>query len=584
MKGKQVKRNFIRASGYFVFASILLISFNNCGQHFSVSEQASLSGAPSSPSGGGSLNDSDLLGDKTVCEKDLLLHFSSGYHRFAKTNCSLCHVAGPGKGRFADSNLEDAFHDFMQTGYSKFSNNATGAHNPPASGPQHVQEINELRLGWQQAILDYDKCSGSDLSSQGEDLSTKITLETTQKLIPEMEVGENKTITWTLNTELKNVNGGATLPNLPNAQFSVQVGKNKTSGGTTYYTVYSPKVFSSSFDTRVQNIFVKMNGRLQNYPTTFKYLDASVRANTPNTNAALLSTGSIVIPGVFSTQDKLSLSFINIEKTTMPAEKPALQVNFKSSQYIKASSSTDILNIDLELSDSSDYDLPVSVSVDYNSLFPNNAEQANIKNTLPGVASILCPQGGCSDAVYTVRKANSIVGTTYNRFDWDYKTISNSARFKPGERTKTIQLQISKDIRYESNKIIVLTIDNPGSGLTIGTANRIYIVLDKMQNTAPVSGEITFTKLMASNGILGYNCVKCHNSKDRNGGYDITDYELMRSKGIIIPGNIESKMYYRMNPASPNYLGTSPMPLDGALDIAARKAVEQWILSGAKNN
>ena len=62
------------------------------------------------------------------------------------------------------------------------------------------------------------------------------------------------------------------------------------------------------------------------------------------------------------------------------------------------------------------------------------------------------------------------------------------------------------------------------------------------------------------------------------------EYNFMKSKGVVIPGDIESKMFYRMNPASPNYLGTSPMPLDGALDIVSRKAVEQWILSGAKNN
>lgn len=578
-------RKFKKALGPFAFISILLIGFNNCGQHFSSSDQANMSSTLNPPgSGSGALSDSDILNDKSVCEKDLMLHFANGYHNFAKTNCTLCHVAGPGKGRFASNNLEDAFNDFMQSGYSKFSSNATGAHNPPASGPQHVQEINELRLGWQKAILDYDKCSGSDLSSQGEDLATKITLETSQKLIPEMEIGENKTVTWTVNTEIKNVNGATQLPNLPNAQISIQVGKNKTSGGITYYTLFSPKLFGSTFDARVQSIFVKMNGRLQNYPTTFKYLDASVRANTSNSNAALLSTGSIVIPGVFSSMDKISLSFIQIEKTTMPPEKPALQVNFKSAQYMKVDSTSDVINVDLELNEPGEYEIPVSVSVDYSSVFANNAEQANIKNSLPQIANLLCPAGGCSDVVYTVKKANSIVGTTYNRFDWDYKSISSSVRFKPGETQKSIQLQISKDIRYESNKLIVLTIDNPGNGLVIGGKNKLYIAVEKMKNPQPISGEITFSKLMMSNGILGYNCVKCHNSKDRNGGYDMTDYELMRSKGIIIPGNIESKMYYRMNPASPNYLGTSPMPLDGALDIATRKSVEQWILSGAKNN
>jgi hypothetical protein len=578
--------NFKRTFASLVFFSILLIGFNNCGQQFVSTKDSSSLSSPSENLEGDSSSglNGTISSDKTICEQDLILHFANGYHNFAKTNCTLCHVSGPGKGRFADSNVEDAFNDFMQTGYSKFSNNATGAHNPPASGPQHVQEINELRLGWQRAILDYDKCSGSDLTNQNVDLSEKISLETNQIIIPDMAIGENKTISWTLNTDLKLLNGRSDLPNLPGAQLSIQVAKNMTSGGASYYTVYSPKLFNSSVDAKVQSIFVKLNGRLQNYPTTFKFLDNSIRAGTKNSNDALLSTGSIVIPGVFSTEDKISLAFIDISKTTLPPPMPPLQVNFKSNTDLKVDSNTGVVSIDLELSAPSDYELPVSVSVDYSSIFINNSQEVDIRTSRPQIANLLCPETGCADSVYKLRRANNIIGTTYNIFNWDYKVISNSVRFKPGETVKSIQLSISKDIRFESNKLIVLSIDNPGNNLTVGSKNRTFIAIEKAKNPQPAIGEVTFTALMKSGGILSYNCVKCHNSKDRNGGYDMTDYELMKSKGVIIPGDIESKMFYRMNPASPNYLGTSPMPLDGALDIVSRKAVEQWILSGAKNN
>ena len=83
-------------------------------------------------------------------------------------------------------------------------------------------------------------------------------------------------------------------------------------------------------------------------------------------------------------------------------------------------------------------------------------------------------------------------------------------------------------------------------------------------------------------GILGLNCVKCHNSQLMAGGYDMTDYELMITRKVLIPGNVDSKMYVRIHP-TPEFLA-KPMPQDGFLPQALIYEVERWLMNGAHNN
>ncbi|MBK7961938.1 MAG: hypothetical protein IPK04_12520 [Bdellovibrionales bacterium] len=64
----------------------------------------------------------------------------------------------------------------------------------------------------------------------------------------------------------------------------------------------------------------------------------------------------------------------------------------------------------------------------------------------------------------------------------------------------------------------------------------------------------------------------------------MTDYQLMLTRGILIPGDIQSKMYRRMNELDRVLSGLTPMPIDGSLDYRYIAPVSEWILNGAKNN
>src|SRR4051812_4368520 len=115
MKYKRLSQIII---GAVTFGS-LLFGYSNCAKQFTTSNaivsdsEMGSSSTTSDPSTGSTLFTSG------TCDQDLKLLFTNGYHTFLQNNCALCHVNGPGKGRFASPNIDDAFTDFMQIGYSK---------------------------------------------------------------------------------------------------------------------------------------------------------------------------------------------------------------------------------------------------------------------------------------------------------------------------------------------------------------------------------------------------------------------------------------------------------------------------------
>jgi len=582
MKSRQLRKVLALMLG----ASVLLVTFNNCGEQFKYDQQ-NLSSTSPTGSNGGQSSGGPLFQDKTACETDLMIYYSQSYQKFASTNCALCHVAGPGKGRFASSNLEDSYNDFMQTGYSKFSTNAISAnHNPPASGPQHTQQINELRVGWQKALVDFGKCSGTTPTGDPEPtLLDKLALETTKKNIPAMEIGQTRVVTWTVNTEISSMKVGVNSPNYPGAMFSIVIGKYKTSGGETYYTFSQPKIYGANVDIRVKTLQVKLNGRLLQYPTTFRYLNASVRAGTMDSAAAILSTGSLVSPGVFSNSDQVSLAFESMETVVLPPQPPPVSVSLVGSPIRWVNPTTKTVNVEVRLSAPLEYEIAVTVSADMSGVFAvNETKISDIRTKSPALAAFICPAGNCAASAYELEIGKSIVGATYNRFDWDYKFASTSVSFAPGEVSRIAKVEFSSNVRHEANKLVVIQLDTPPAGVLLGAQKALNFIIDKRSNPKPALGEVTFSRLMSPTGALGENCLTCHNSVKREGKYDMSDYDLMIRNGVIIPGNIESKMYYRMNPASPNYIGAQPMPERGSIPTEKRIEVEQWILSGAKNN
>ncbi|MBX9766146.1 MAG: hypothetical protein K2X47_02655, partial [Bdellovibrionales bacterium] len=326
------------------------------------------------------------------------------------------------------------------------------------------------------------------------------------------------------------------------------------------------------------------NGRLLNYPTTFRYVEMGIRSgSTINDASSLISTGSLVAPGILSSLDQISVSFESIAQTQLPPPAPPVTVNFVGAVNRWTNATTDYVDVTLQLSRAPDMPATVTISADTSAPCNTQSPFVDISTCDTALSTFICATAGCP-GTRTLGRARSIVGTNYNRFDWDYKFNATSVVFGLGDTQKTVRIFFSKDIRKENNRLFTLQIDANLINAQRGAQSKINFVIDKMSNPTPPVNVPTFTQLMQSSGVLGFNCVKCHNSRDLNGGYDMTNYALMISKGVVVPNSVDSLMYSRMNPSSPAYQFNSPMPIEGALPVEYRKEVETWLLNGAANN
>jgi hypothetical protein len=573
-----MSNRWVKALLGLITVGVLLFGYSNCGKQF-ITPEAIVTNMSSLTSG------ATLFGTGT-CDQDLKLLFENGYHTFLKTNCALCHVNGPGKGRFSSPNTDDAFNDFMQTGYAKVSDNAVSAsHNPPYSGPQNFQAISTLRLEWEKGQTDYNICKGLPASS-GPTVSPSdlVVLQTFDKAIPVMQFNGTSTVQWDLSAELVRVKGIDPLPSLPGAQLSVVIGKYKNSSGATYYTFSQPRIFNSTVDVHVKSLQIKINGTLLSYPTTFRYVNAGIYSGSKQTDiGSLITTGSLVAPGAVSDSDTVTVTFEALEPTTLPPPQPPVIAQFASASMQWVTSTTNFADVEIRLNAAGTVPITVTVSADTSALCGGTTEFTDISACNAPLATFICAGGGCPQA-RTLGVARSTVGTSYNRFDWDYRFDSSALTFNVGETSKTVRIYFSKDIRLENNRLFTLQIDANLVGAQKGAQDKIYFVFNKLANPTPPVGVPKFSELMQPSGVLGFSCVKCHNSRDLNGGYDMTDYDSMRAKGIVIPNNVDSLMYARMNPSSPLFLFTSPMPIEGQLPVDLRKEVEKWLLNGALNN
>lgn len=602
MKKRQTKKDFYRKSRKIFEVSLIMMTimfgYNNCGQQFKTEQNM-----PSSSLSSGS-NGLGLTGD--LCEDQILTLYASGYKPFVEQNCALCHSNGPGKGRFANSDLLTAFNDFNQIGYTKVSDNAISVnHNPPNSGPQHTQRINELRLEWQKGQQEYNTCKGTTATPVAQNIEDVITLETTSQVIPSLIMSETKMvngvptvirdekqIVWNdLQSQLTIIK--SRVPQVPvissalnKAKFGILVAKNRTSGGETYYTFRSPTLFDASTDLRVKGIHVKINGRLQKYPTTFKFIDTGVFALTKNDISGVISTGSLIIPGIFFPEDRVSFVFELIEPTVLPLPTLPPLVSIGTASY-RTVGLKKYLDIPINLSKSVASPETVSLIIDQTPLCgaatAETVVTVNGTTCAPALFTQMCGSSACTAEDTKFSRARSIVGASYNRYDWDYRVLNNSTTFTPGELTKVITIELSSDLRKEANRALTVQLDKFSSGLTLGTTTTMTEVLVKSKNPNP--SVYSFSVMMnPSTGVLGKNCVACHNSRDRSGNYDMTSYEDMINKGVLIPGNVASKMYRRMDKNDPNLENLTAMPLSGYLPSLEANAVKNWILFGAKND
>lgn len=570
---------------FLLLSLVLVTSYNNCSKGFNTSgeDEASSKSSLGLVEGG-------------LCEEALLGLFNRGYYQFVRSNCTSCHASDSDKPQFASPDMSWAYKVFMDKGYTKVSDNAISiGHQPPYTGPQHTQSVNEMRLEWQQGIREFNQCKGTAAISESVDPAQTLSLETQPYELPDLEItlptaDKPLKITWDLNSELRIIKSTGVLPVVPGAKLSIELRRYRTQGGEDYYTVTRPIVFGSTVDVIVKTMYVKINGRTLKFPTTFKFLSASIRAGSVETpgaiNYGMISTGALTAPGAISSKDLISLAFEKIEATDLPPPKPPILANIAGDKVVFVDSTTGKLNLEVVLSDTSDDPVTLNVVADGSAVCGAAVDALVVPSAtcLPGVLPAMTARGLGSADHLKFALARSVVGNTFNRYDWDYNLPTTSMTLGGSESRRAFSVDFSKNLRREENRILTLRLDIASSTARLGSQDLIYVVIRKADNPAPALGEITFSDLMNPTGILNLNCVKCHNSRDNNGGYDMTNYDLMISRGVLIPGDKMSKMFRRMNATDPGNVNLTPMPVDRFMSVDKIDAVSEWILKGAKNN
>jgi hypothetical protein len=550
----------------FIFLSIALsliaVSFNNCSdQYLSKVESSKLQNTDAQ----------NTLVD--LCKETEESLFEKGYHNFLSTTCKNCHVVGPGKGNFADPNPASAFTGFKMLGYDKISRYAlSDSHNPPFTGTHNVEVVNQLRLQWQTYLTQQSSCGNSANASTSESIDYQFI--TSEKALPSiaskvetvtingtqtsLTTFERKQIKWSLNSELFPLSK-ATVPNLTNVEFTITVTGFQTSTGERALLVTAPTVKVADQSVSIKGLKIKLNGFVNKYSSTYNNLSENIYQNT----STMISAGSSVFVGNFSEKDQLSIEFGSIELIQMAAPPPPATVQFVSTEFTIQKINQGFANqvvFDVEVVGTSFSPIHLSVrSVDSNRYASNELE------------------------------ARSILGNDgRNRFDWDYQfDPSRNGNIQIGATQKKASFAIifSDDERFEPTRVLKLEITS-ALGAQIGNKNIMTITIPSFASQS-TSGIPTFSQLMSKSGILNNNCVKCHNSALKMGGYDMTNYQDMVNRRIIIPGDPNGnnhKMFRRMNADAPNIEGLQPMPLDQFLTRDLVQFVEQWILNGAKNN
>lgn len=569
-----------------IVTAVLFAGFNNCSPPNVGTGEIRSSSTTTGPSATFTLSST---GD--ICEDAIRETFVDGFYKFGKNNCATCHAVDADKPQFANPNPNWAYDTFMAKGYQKFAKNATSeAHQPPYTGLRHLETVNELKAVWQRAMSDYNTCKGEEILVDIVDPADLLTLQLTNKPIPRLAVDAETKITWDLNRDVISLKQGTAVPNLPGAKLSVIVVHRQTQGGEDYYALKAPTIFGSTVDIKIKTIYAKINDRLVNYASTFKYVDTAIRKGSKEDSTGLVTTGSLPAPGVISSNDRVTLAFEKLESTVLPDPVPPLPVNITTPKYQIVTPTTDFVDIDLGVTGS----LPEAglVTIEEDGTAPSDCTVASGKYTLSAtclsdVNDFLNSNGMSAAEHKTVERARNVIGGTYRRFDWDYQYGVSSFSLKGNNPTAKMRVTFSKDFRKEGNRILRLKLYTSSDNIHVGPNSEIFFVVRKVDNPAPAPGEWTYSKLMKTGGILANNCVRCHNSLDRRGNYDMTDLNEMLTKQpnpVVIPGSLASRMYRRLNSADPDF-ADSPMPEEGApLSIDQVKAIEDWILRGAKNN
>ncbi|MCB0349851.1 MAG: hypothetical protein KDD38_01630 [Bdellovibrionales bacterium] len=558
-----------------VVSTLLLFNYNNCS---SKHDESSLGSAGANISGGEYWTCADQLDDMSL--------FGRTYHSFLMNNCAACHSGGgPGPSAFASSGINLAFNSFNAIGFSTVNMRAQDGHSP-SSGPQNTAPINDLTSRYIDGLKTIETCKtqgGTDLG-QNQDDDTRLKL-VSKAISPNLT--RPVTVTWNL------ANDSLPLAGFDKSKFTkitltvdVQLFQKP---GIINYIVSNPRINSNSQDVRIESLLFKINGYSTPAQRAFYLLDKNIRAwnsshpdfGKPGSSfeyqARLISGGSLVMLGDVHSTDVISVSIGSLEAITLPPPDLGPAIRFGQTT-MQVNENYQIVSIPLVLSK------PATETSSAEIVF---GEDTTIKDEC-------CRTTRNDDGVQIkVRHFDRDI----QDFDLDSNLKLNSRinfnaagtpgryliSFREGDTTANLRIKIVSDSRDELNEVLHLKIDPLRlNNITSATTNQEFR-LTIVDNDNPYNGNAeTYTDLLSDGGLLADQCLRCHNSVLNRGGYDITHYELMVIRNILIPGSPNSSLMFRRMDA--NTPGLLPMPLTGLLDPLDRSRVSSWIQLGAPNN
>ncbi len=511
-----------------------------------------------------------------ACSGDLKTVFERTYYPFVTANCAGCHADAAGRG-FANADLSIAFDQFKQVGYARISANAVNdSHNPPWTGAKHTETINTIQGNWEKALDEFTRCTSQDFG--GGSVSYDVAVETNELAIPDgVDVNKNKAIIWNLK-KADLIGNTARIPDNFAATLKAEIGVHKDTAGNRTYFITGLKIYQSNSDLIVKTVGVKYNAALITWETTFMFANALIYKNQAEGINGLLSGGAMILPTTAQAGDKIALTFGTLEATSLPAPQGLPQISFDMADVTLVKTPNDGLATEVEMSFSLSFGVETVVSVSL------DQEPFNEGVVVPTpVKDFQCNRGKCTGEDIKAKNSRNRSNYAKTGYVWDYELPDGKTfSFRPLEKSAKLRIRFSGDIRKEANQLLALKLANPVQA-TLGSKSKIYFLTEKLYNPEPTPGIITYRALLASTGLMGTYCVKCHNSVTKNGGYDITDYDLMVSRGVLVPGSVSSKMFRRMND-DPEFKNLSKMPLDGYRPPEEREVVANWILNGAKND
>ena len=249
--GKKHLKRSLKINLWIMIASILVIVFNNCGETFMISNQASQKPI-----------DDDL---NRTCEEKQLLQFEKTYYSFLRRNCVGCHISGGiGNGNFADEDPTTAFKAFASRGYEKISAQALNDnHKPPFTGSQNAPEIEIIKPTWIRAESDFIQC----LIDDGRPPKVSEAAKLVSKAIPQPLAKTFVTMTWNLETE-----SSLKAPLI----FTVEIRQAEVGGSVRGYEFRNPTLKlkeSSLAHYRVRALALYFNEQLHRDVSTYINLD-----------------------------------------------------------------------------------------------------------------------------------------------------------------------------------------------------------------------------------------------------------------------------------------------------------------------